>query len=761
MTHDPEKSARDRSDSEVSTRLPESPKEKESNGSAKDYFRAFKYADKIDWALYALAWTMAVVSGAALPLMSLVFGTFTTKFNNFSTGQSSPKQFKNDVDHFVLWFIYLFVGKLFTTYIATASANIAATRTTRSLRKAFLASVLRQELWYFDNKSNGAISTQVTTNGNKIQSGIAEKLVFMIQGVAMFMSAIVIAIARQWKLGLIVMTVIPAIFVVTGACIAVDAVFEAKIIRIYSRASVLAEEVLSSIRTVQAFYAQRKMVRQYDEYLRAAQKIGNKKSFHYGVLFSTQFFCVFSAIALAFWQGFRMYQDGEISDVGTVFTVVLSVTLAATAISGTMGHIEAITQASSAASELFAVIDKRSLLDPLEATGQCSSDCKGNLIISGVSFAYPSRPTAQVLKGINLKVEAGKTLALVGASGSGKSTIVGLLERWYLPSAGRILLDGKPLEEYNVKWLRSQIGLVQQEPTLFRGTVYHNVASGFSDHQRSLPDDEKMQLVREACRSSNADAFIEDLPEGYQTQVGERASTLSGGQRQRIAIARSIVSDPKILLLDEATSALDPKAERVVQDALSRVSVNRTTLIIAHKLSTIKAADSIAVVSNGIIVEQGTHQELIDMDGHYAALVRAQDLGTSSNQKDEIDNEKFIGETALARPTLEKVQSKAFSNSFDPEKQHQRAGTAGYSLIKCIWILFSEHKSLYWCFAIQACGCIIGGGSYPAQAILFSRLLTVFQLTGSEARSKADFYSLLFFVVALANLLAYFAIGWT
>lgn len=249
-----------------------------------------------------------------------------------------------------------------------------------------------------------------------------------------------------------------------------------------------------------------------------------------------------------------------------------------------------------------------------------------------------------------------------------------------------------------------------------------------------------------------------NIGQGYHTEVGERAGMLSGGQKQRIAIARSIVSDPKILLLDEATSALDPKAEKIVQDALSNVSRNRTTLVIAHKLATIKAADSIAVMSEGTVVEQGTHSELIEKKGQYAALVAAQDLGdeeaSATGPKPADFSEKIDRQISL----LPKVE---LSKTADAEAQYLASGTLNYSLIKCIAIMFAEQKKLYFCFILSTIACLIGGATYPAQAILFSKVLNVFILEGQEARDQANFYSLLFFVVAIGNLLAYVVIGWT
>ena len=279
------------------------------------------------------------------------------------------------------------------------------------------------------------------------------------------------------------------------------------------------------------------------------------------------------------------------------------------------------------------------------------------------------------------------------------------------------------------------------------------------NQQLDLPEQKQRELVEEACKASNAHEFIMELPQGYDTEVGERASMLSGGQRQRVAIARSIISDPKVLLLDEATSALDPRAERIVQNALDTVSENRTTLIIAHKLATVKNADNIVVMSYGKIMEQGTHQDLIARDGQYAALVRAQDLGGG---KDEPDFSEEIKGGGLDRTlSLQRTKTDARSLvSTDPEAQQLTSGTLGYSLLRCVIIMFYEQRSLYWCFAVSSVGCLIGGATFPAQALLFARLIRVFTLTGSEARDRADFYALMFFVVALGNLFAYFAIGW-
>ena len=536
-------------------------------------------------------------------------------------------------------------------------------------------------------------------------------------------------------------------------------------VRIYSRAATLAQDAIGSIKTIYTFGAQQKIVNWYDEYLQTAHKEGNKKSLIYGVLFSIQTFLVMSGTALAFWEGFRLFQSGEIQDVGTVFTVVLSVTLGATSVLSFLPQIPAITNASSSAAELFYIIDKPSLLDPLSSDGKRPTACTGEIEIRNLRFAYPTRPTAPVLQDLNLSIPSGKTTALVGPSGCGKSTLVGLLERWYQPTSGHIILDGCDIADLNTNWLRTNIRLVQQEPTLFQGTVFQNVAKGLVGKQMNLSEERQMQLIQEACMATNAHEFIENLPEGYNTQLGESGGMLSGGQRQRISIARSIISDPKILLFDEATSALDPRAEKVVQNALNRVSANKTTLVIAHKLATVMAADNIAVMANGKVVEQGNHSELLERDGLYAAMVRAQDLHADAGEQDfreepdegayKDDSDEILDTTV----SLQRTQSEAMPKALGRKVEHLTAGTVGYSLVKCIIVMLKEHPDLYVWYSLMALVYLIVGGTYPAQAILFSRLINVFTLQGSEARQQANFYALMFFVLALANLLGYFCIG--
>ncbi|RTE83523.1 hypothetical protein BHE90_001939 [Fusarium euwallaceae] len=410
-------------------------------------------------------------------------------------------------------------------------------------------------------------------------------------------------------------------------------------------------------------------------------------------------------------------------------TVLFSVVIASTTITALAPHTVAFSRAASAASELFSLIDRKSSIDPFEASGQAPTKTSGVVDIEGINFSYPTRADVRVLDDFSLHVPAGSVTALVGPSGSGKSTIIGLLERWYDPQAGTIKLDGIDTGDLSLNWLRTTIRLVQQEPVLFNGTVFENIANGLiGTGWETASHQEQLERVRQSAKLAFADEFIVNLPDGYDTRIGERGGLLSGGQKQRIAIARSIVSEPKILLLDEATSALDPHAEGIVQKALDRASKNRTTIVIAHKLATIRNADNIVVMSKGV----------------YANMVKTQDLSVEGKETD--DDSSGDEATNLVEP----LQSLVMHNTADNrlfESLKYREDFALHNdtgLVHTVTKLVQATTEIKNWYLFGAMMCCIGAAMYPGQALLLGEVMDAFM--SPDILHRGNFIALMYFV---------------
>jgi len=435
-----------------------------------------------------------------------------------------------------------------------------------------------------------------------------------------------------------------------------------------------------------------------------------------------------------------------------------------------IGHsapfVAAVSQADAAATRIFSTIERRSPIDPLSQDGDTIDDLVGEIEFKNVKFVYPSRPERTILEGFHLAVPAGGTLAIVGPSGSGKSTVFSLIEKLYPVLRGGITLDGYPIDGLNTRWLRSRIGAVSQDNFLFNTSILDNIAYGLGHeldkvgylnmtHRRNNPiadskqlsEAEIAKLVERAARTAHAHSFIEELPHGYQTKVGERGSRLSGGQRQRVAIARAIVADPKILLLDEATAALDTKSERLVQDALASAAKGRTTIVIAHRLSTVQKADQIVVMENGRVVEKGTHSELIATQSTYASLVRAQNLRQHDNELEPeaalINQETTTSERPNSRSNLEAAEGS--SKNIDAHSVLE--------LVSLVWDLNKQERSH---LVVGTMAGMVSGAGFPILGIFFGNAVIAFTDAAlSTGGHSQNFWSLMLLMLGLALFLAY------
>ncbi|TGO52778.1 hypothetical protein BOTNAR_0314g00010 [Botryotinia narcissicola] len=492
------------------------------------------------------------------------------------------------------------------------------------------------------------------------------------------------------------------------------------------------------------------------------------------------FLVIYLNYGLAFWMGSRFLVKGEIT-LSNILTILMSIMIGAFAFGNVAPNAQAFTTAISAAAKIFNTIDRVSPLDPTSTEGIKLDHVEGTVELKNIKHIYPTRPEVTIMDDVSLVIPADKMTALVGASGSGKSTIVGLVERFYDPVGGQVLIDGHDVSTLNLRWLRQQISLVSQEPTLFGTSIFENIRHGLIGTKFEHENEERQrELVIEASKMANAHDFVSALPEGYETNVGERASLLSGGQKQRIAIARAKVSDPKILLLDEATSALDTKSEGVVQAALEVAAEGRTTITIAHRLSTIKDADNIVVMTEGRIVEQGTHNDLLARQGAYYRLIEAQKIAETKEMSAEEEAEIDAKEDQLVRKMSNKVggieytedpddknilnklmrtlteksqSSLALQGKISPSEQHD-------SLWTLIKLIASFNKTEWRLMLVGLFFSIICGGGNPTQAVFFAKNIIslsypVIPANFHTIRHDVDFWSLMYLMLAFVQFIAF------
>lgn len=508
--------------------------------------------------------------------------------------------------------------------------------------------------------------------------------------------------------------------------------------------------MLGAIRTVYAFDGQKKEIDRYVKYLEPAKKSGIRRNVLSALGLGIMWLVIYCCYGLAFWYGVRLIirsieNQTTQYEPSTMITVFFCVLMGAFSTGQSAPYFEAFGQARGAAALIFEIIERKSAIDSNSKEGSQLKVFKGEIEFKNAHFSYPSRPDVKVLDGVNLLAEPGQTVALVGHSGCGKSTVVQLVQRFYDVSQGQVFVDGVDIRELNVGWFREQIGVVGQEPVLFSCSIADNIRLG--NTHASQKDIEK------AAIDANAHDFIQNLPQKYDTLVGERGSQLSGGQKQRIAIARALVRNPKILLLDESTSALDLQSESIVQAALDKASIGRTTFIIAHRLSTIKSADKIIVMDDGKVKEVGTHYDLIASKGLYYNLVNSQQTVEDENDKETDENLNSNGR--LIQRTFS-IESETYNraNSIDVGKLSKKSKEDdNVPISRLIRLTFPDK---YYVISGALCALIMGL-STPAYALIFGEILGELAVPDKEKMQKnVLFYSLMFCLMGLISGIASF-----
>ncbi|KAI7975509.1 hypothetical protein EIK77_005875 [Talaromyces pinophilus] len=746
-----------------------------------NYFSLYRYATTNDFVIIAISIVCAIAGGAALPLFTVRKPQYqTSDFQGVYLNTIEYSEFHHELVKNVLYFVYIGIGEFVTIYVATVGFIYTGEHITQKIRSAYLQAIMRQNIGYFDNIGAGEITTRITADTNLIQDGISEKVALVITALATFVTAFVIAYIKYWKLALICSSSIIAITLIMGGGSRFIIKFSKLSLESYAQGGTLAEEVISSIRTATAFGTQERLAQQYDKHLDKAEKWGIKLQMIFAVMLGGMFSVMYLNTGLGFWMGSRFIVDGEIG-VGQVVTVLMATIMSSFSLGNVAPNAQAFTSAVAAAAKIYSTIGRVSPLDPTSEEGRKLDGVEGSIELRNVSHRYPSRPEVPVMKDVSLFIPAGKTTALVGPSGSGKSTIIGLVERFYNPVRGQVFLDGQDIQSLNLRWLRQQISLVSQEPILFATTIFENVRYGLLGTEFINESDEKLQQrIEQALEMANALDFVNALPEGIHTHVGERGFLLSGGQKQRIAIARAVVSDPKILLLDEATSALDTKSEGVVQAALDKAAEGRTTIVIAHRLSTIKTAHNIVVLVDGSIQEQGTHDQLLDSQGAYYRLVEAQRINEAKEAgalaTEDAEEEAAIEEKEIERTTsrirmsrtlsstasgmkagLEKEVTRRSISSIVQSKKEQ-SKEAHYSLWTLIKFIYSFNKKETPYMLVGFFFACLAGGAQPTQSVLYSKsIITISQPPSNYAKLKHDasFWSLMFLMLGLVQLIVH------
>lgn len=572
------------------------PKAKINKEALKQTARLFSYIGEHKWKLY-LGLLFLLLTGATALLFPLLLGKLVKTIEN--------KNFE-DINRIGLLLILVLTGQSICSYFRVYLFVNYTENTLASLRRAVYAHLITLPMTFFVQKRVGDLNSRMSADISQIQDTLTTTIAEFLRQFILVIGGIILLVVISPKLTLLMLAIVPVV--------AVAAVIFGRFIRKTSRqvqekiadSNTIIEETLQGISNVKAFANEFFENKRYKYSTEEIVKIGILGGKYRGAFASFIIFCLFGAIVAVIWYGVVLASQNQLL-IGDLISFILYSAFVGASFGGIAELYAQIQKAVGAVERVFEILDEKAEALDISAPHNEKASIEGIVSFKNVAFTYPSRKEVQVLKNISFESNKGETIAIVGPSGSGKSTLVGLLLRFYDVESGQLLIDGKNCKDYNLTDLRNNMAIVPQDVLLFGGTIKENIAYG--------KPNASFEEIKEAAKKANAFDFIESFPEKFDTVVGERGIKLSGGQRQRIAIARAVLKDPAILILDEATSSLDSESERVVQEALDKLMIGRTSFVIAHRLSTIRNADKIVVIDKGTVVESGSHESLMSIEG--------------------------------------------------------------------------------------------------------------------------------------------------